>query len=87
MHSSYSGIIAHRFKIHITIDPCFAGSSDDQLNDIYLLQGDMYSFHMAPTELLTGLYITRYNAPKLVYEHTGHAVYLSYNTTLSHKYY
>ena len=74
MHSSYSGIIAHRFRIHITIDPCFAGSSDDQLNDIFLLQGDMYSFNMAPTELLTGLYITRYNAPKLVSEHTGHAV-------------
>ena len=34
----------------------------------------MYSFNMAPTELLTGLYITRYNAPKLVSEHMGHAV-------------
>ena len=54
--------------MHITIDPCFAGSSDDQLNGILLLTGDMYSFNMAQT-------ITRYNAPKLVSEHTGHAVY------------
>ena len=76
MHSSYSGIIAHRFRIHITIDPYFAGSSDDQLNDTFLLQDDTYSFNMAPTDLLTDLYITRYNAPKLVSEHTGHAVYM-----------
>ena len=74
MHISYSGIIAHRFRMHNTIDPCFAGSSDDQLNDIFLLQDDTYSFNMAPTELLTGIYITRYNEPKLVSEHTGHAV-------------
>ena len=61
--------------MHITIDPCFAGSSDDQLNDIPLLKGDMYSFNMARSELLTGIYITRYNARKLVSEHTGHAVF------------
>ena len=41
---------------------------------LVLLQGDMCSFNMAPTELLTGLYITRSTAPKLVSEHTGHAV-------------
>ena len=63
--------------LHITIDPCVAGASDDQFNDIFLLQGNMFSFNMEPTEILTGIYITRYNAPKLVSEHMGHAVFLS----------
>ena len=68
--------------MHVTIDPCFARSSDDQLNDILLLKGFMDSFNMAQTELLTGIYITRYTATKLVSEHTGHAVVLNLQISL-----
>ena len=42
---------------------------------IIVLQGDMFSFNMAPTALLAGIYITRYNVTKLVSEHMGDAVY------------
>ena len=78
MHFSYIGIIAHRVRMHITIHPCLAGPSDDQLNDIFLSQDDTYSFNMVPSALLTVIYITRYNEPKMVSEHTGHAVVIMY---------
>ena len=49
MHSSYSGIMTHRFRMQVTIDPRVTGSSDIQLNGIFLSQGNMYMSHMTPT--------------------------------------
>ena len=61
--------------MEVTIYPRVTGSSDIQLNDIFLSQVNMLTWsHMRPTKYLICICISRNHESKFVSEHTGHAV-------------